>query len=187
MQTDNSGALYTYKTNIGNSLAKGAEIFIQGDWNVGRLSGLSVFSSTAFMNARYIKGEIKSGNSNVSLIGNNVESVPTVITRNGATLRYKKISISALYSYTAKTFADALNTEVPPATTGAVGIVPSYGIFDMHAAFRISKNLELKVNTSNITNRQYFTKRPAFNPGPGVWPSEGRSFVPRLLSVCKAN
>jgi len=175
-QTDNTGTLYLYRTNIGNTLTKGAEIFIQGDWMLGSKTALSVFTSTAFMDARYTKGEIKSGNTNVSVKDNKVETVPNVITRNGATLRYKKLSVSALYSYTAKSFADALNTVEPPAATGAVGLVPSYGIFDLQAGFRISRTLELKLNSSNLTNKQYFTKRPSFYPGPGVWPSEGRSF-----------
>lgn len=175
-QTDNTGTLYLYRTNIGNSLTKGAEIFIQGDWMPCNKTSLSVFTSTALMDARYTKGELKSGNANVSVKGNKVESAPGVITRNGATVRYKRLRLSALYSYTSKTFADALNTVVPPAATGAVGLVPSYGLLDVNAGFRISENLELKLTTSNLTDKQYFTKRPTFYPGPGVWPSEGRSF-----------
>ncbi|MEI9912146.1 MAG: TonB-dependent receptor [Bacteroidota bacterium] len=31
-QTDNTGAFYTYRTNIGNSLTKGIEMLIQADW-----------------------------------------------------------------------------------------------------------------------------------------------------------
>ena len=80
-----------------------------------------------------------------------------------------------MYSYTSKTFADALNTVQPLKTTGAVGIVPAYGILDMNAAFRFSKQLEARINISNITDKQYFTKRPTFYPGPGVWPSDGRN------------
>ena len=37
-------------------------------------------------------------------------------------------------------------------------------------------NLTIKFNANNVTDRQYFTKRPLFYPGPGVWPSDGRSF-----------
>ena len=80
-------------------------------------------------------------------------------------IRYKKFSFSVLYSYTAETFADALNTVEPLKTTGAVGLVPSYGILDMNASFRFSKNLEARVNVSNVTDKQYFTKRPTFYPG----------------------
>ena len=174
-QTDAAGNFYTYRTNIGNSLTKGAEIFIQADWALGTKINLSAFTSTAFMHARYTKANVKSGNANISIRGNKVESAPDVITRNGVTIRYKKLSCAVLYSYTSETFADALNTVEPPKATGAVGLVPSYGILDMNAGYRFSKMLSLRVNVSNITNKQYFTKRPMFYPGPGVWSSDGRN------------
>ncbi len=174
-QTDNANNLITYRTNIGNSFTKGAEIFVQGDWLLVKKISLSVFTSTAFVHARYTKAIVKSGNTNINVEGNKVESAPDLITRNGATLRFNKISFSLLYSYTSETFADALNTVQPPKATGAVGLVPAYGILDMNAAVRISKNLELKMTMSNAANKQYFTKRPLFYPGPGVWPSDGRS------------
>jgi Fe(3+) dicitrate transport protein len=173
--TDNLGAFYTYRTNIGNSFTSGAEIFLQGDWILGKKLGLSVFTSTAFNHARYTDANVKSGTANVNIQGNKVESAPDLISRNGFTLRYKKISWSVLYSYTAESFADPLNTIQPAKATGAVGLVPAYGIVDMNFSIRFSKNLELKANINNLINQQYFTKRPMFYPGPGVWPSDGRN------------
>ncbi|MEO5892331.1 MAG: TonB-dependent receptor [Ferruginibacter sp.] len=174
-QKDDTGAFYLYRTNIGNSLAKGAEIFIQADWLFGTKVNLSVFTSTAFMHARYTSAVVKSGNSNIDIRGNKVESAPDLITRNGVTVRYKRLSYSILYSYTSETFADALNTVQPLATTGAVGLVPAYGLLDMNASYRFSKALELRLNVSNIADKKYFTKRPTFYPGPGIWPSDGRN------------
>ena len=173
--TDNLGAFYTYRTNIGNSFTSGAEIFLQGDWILGKKLGLSVFTSTAFNHARYTDAQVKSGLVNSSIRGNKVESAPGVISRNGFTLRYQKISWSVLYSYTAESFADPLNTVLPAKATGAVGLVPAYGIADMNISIRFSKNLELKANVNNFINLQYFTKRPTLYPGPGVWPSDGRN------------
>jgi Fe(3+) dicitrate transport protein len=176
-ETDNSGNFITYRTNIGNSLSKGAEIFLQADWLLSSNMGISLFTSTAFIHARYTDAVVKLGNTNVNIWGNKIESAPDIITRNGATLRFDRLSFSALYSYTGETFADPLNTVQPPPSTGAVGIVPSYGILDVNASFRISGNLQAKANINNVTDRQYFTKRPSFYPGPGIWPSEGRSFT----------
>ncbi len=175
-QTDDNGVFYTYRTNIGNSITKGLEVFVQGDWYIGGKTSLSLFTSTAFMHARYKDAVVKSGNANVNVDGNNVESAPDLITRNGVTLKFWRISLSGLYSYTSKTYADALNTVTPPATTGAVGLVPSYGLLDFNSTFRLTKNLEFRLNINNVANKQYFTKRPSFYPGPGIWPSEGRSF-----------
>ena len=174
-EIDNTGAFYTYKTNIGNSLSAGTEIFIQADWITGNKSSVSIFTSTALMHARYTDAIVKSGNKNINIKGNKVESAPDLISRNGITLHVKMFSVSALYSYTSQTYADALNTKIPQKTTGAVGIVPSYGLLDLNASFRFSKNLEIRLNVSNLTNKQYFTKRPTFYPGPGVWPSDGKN------------
>lgn len=38
-----------------------------------------------------------------------------------------------------------------------------------------TKNLEFKMSLNNITDKQYFTKRPSFYPGPGIWSSDGRN------------
>lgn len=174
-ETDINNNFYTYRTNIGNSFTKGIEALIQADFYLGQKTGLSLFTSTAFIHARYTRGFVKSGNANVNVDGNKVESAPDFISRNGASIRVQKFTFSVLYSYTSETFADALNTKIPPAATGAVGLVPSYGILDMNVAFRFTKNLDLRVNLNNVANKQYFTKRPTFYPGAGIWPSDGRN------------
>ena len=173
--TDPSGALYTYRTNTGNSRTTGLEMLIQGSWLLAGKTGLSVFTSTSVMDARYTKGKLKSGNANIDIRGNKVESAPDIISRSGITLRVGRFSVTGLYSYTAKSFADALNTVSPPPVTGATGLVPAYGIIDLNAMIRISSALELRLNINNVTGKQYFTKRPMFYPGPGVWPSDGRN------------
>jgi Fe(3+) dicitrate transport protein len=174
-ETDANGDFYTWRTNIGNSVTKGLEVFIQGDWFLGSKTSLSIFTSTAFMNARYKDATVKSANANINVDGNRVESAPDLVTRNGITVKFWHISLSGLYSYTAKTYADALNTVAPPPATGAVGLVPAYGLLDFNSTIRLNKNLEFRLNVNNVTDRQYFTKRPSFYPGPGIWPSEGRS------------
>ncbi|RYY57764.1 MAG: TonB-dependent receptor [Chitinophagaceae bacterium] len=178
---DASNQFYTYRTNIGNSLTKGLEVFVQGDWLLGKKAGISVFTSTAFTEARYTDASVKSGNANIDIRGNRVESSPSLITRNGVSLRYRKFVIGALYSYTARTYADALNTIVPPAATGATGMVPSYGLLDLNASFRFTSSLEVRLNVGNVTDMDYFTKRPTFYPGPGIWPSDGRNGTMTLV------
>ncbi|HEY5826499.1 MAG TPA: TonB-dependent receptor [Cyclobacteriaceae bacterium] len=173
-EQDGNGAYYLYRTNIGNSLTKGMELFVEQGFHVGK-ADLSVFTSTALFLARYTDAHVRSGETNVDIRGNKVESVPDVITRNGITFRYAMFSITGLYSYTASSYADALNTKDPSAN-GAVGLVPAYGLLDFNSTLNLSKNLVFKLNLNNATNEQYFTKRPAFYPGPGVWSSDGRSW-----------
>lgn len=173
-QLNDNNEFYTYRTNIGNSTTIGAEIFVQADWVVNNSYAVSIFTSTSLMNARYNNAILKSGNENINIDDNRVESAPDIISRNGVTFKWRRFSASALYSYTGKSYADALNTEIPPAS-GAVGPVPSYGLLDINASFKLVEGIEMKVNVNNLTNKMYFTKRPTFYPGPGIWPSEGRS------------
>ncbi len=174
-ETDENGDYYTYRTNIGDALTAGLEVFLQKDWRLSNHSALSIFTSTSFMHARYTNATVKSGNDNIDIRGNRVESAPDLITRNGISFRWRQLSLSGSYHYTSKTYADALNTEVAPPATGAVGLVPSYGLVDVFAGYRLTRNLAFRLQVSNLTNKQYFTKRPAFYPGPGIWPSDGRN------------
>lgn len=174
-QTNTSGDLIIFRTNIGDSQTKGIEIFAQGDFLLGSRASLSLFTSTSYMDARYQNAIIKSGNGNVSVEGNKVESVPNWITRNGFTIKYSVVSFSALYSYTSESFADALNS-VQPSASGATGLVPSYQLLDLNMAFRLNGNVKLQLNINNALDEHYFTKRPQFYPGPGIWSSDGRTF-----------
>jgi len=170
---DSNGNYYLYRTNIGDSRTTGAEVFVEYSVGLGKAE-LSAFTSTAYFNGRYTDAMVRSGEANVDITGNKVESVPGLISRNGVSIRYKNASLGGLYSYTGETFADALNT-VTPAANGAVGLVPAYGLLDINASYRLSDHLAFKLNVNNVTDRQYFTKRPQFYPGPGVWSSDGRS------------
>lgn len=173
---DAQNVFYLYRTNIGNSSTEGAEIFVEYGTTLAKNFSLSVFTSTALFNGKYTSAQVRSGENNVDVSGNKIESVPDVITRNGVTLRIHQASISFLYSYVGDTYADALNTEAPSAN-GAVGLVPSYALLDINSTILISDRLTLRVNLNNVADKQYFTKRPSFYPGPGIWPSDGRSLV----------
>jgi len=175
VSVDENGAFYVLRTNIGNSVTQGLEIFGEYGFRLAGRFRASVFTSTAYFDAKYQDAQFRVGNENRDISGNRVESVPEWISRNGLNLKYKDLSVSFLYSYTGETFADPLNT-VEPSPTGAVGLVPSYGLLDLNASYRL-RNLLFRLSVNNLTGKQYFTKRPSFYPGPGVWPSDGRSVV----------
>ena len=165
-----------YRTNIGDSRTYGLELFAEYGCYLGDEVFASVFSSTSYFNAAYLGDSIRiNGKENRSIKGKKVESVPEWISRNGLNIRYKKLSASLLYSYTAESFADPLNT-IEPSATGAVGLVPAYGLLDFNASYRYRKFI-VRFNVNNLLDEHYFTKRPTFYPGAGVWPSDGRSVV----------
>ena len=164
-----------FRTNIGDSRTNGLELFVEYRFQLSDQVTASLFTSTAYLDARYLGDSIRiNKDHNASIKGKRVESVPEWISRNGVNVRYKGLSVSVLYSYTADSYANPLNTEVPSAD-GAVGRVPAYGLLDVNATFHASNRLTLRLNCNNVTDRQYFTKRPALYPGAGVWPSDGRS------------
>lgn len=173
---EENGVFYILRTNIGNSITKGLEAFAQYGFNLSDDVQCTIFTSTAYMDGKYQDAAIRSGENNIDVSGNKLESVPEIISRNGLTVRYNRLNVSALYSYTAESFADPLNTVIPSAN-GAVGVVPAYGLLDFNVAYRILPNTSLRLSVNNATDKQYFTKRPTFYPGPGIWPSDGRSAV----------
>ena len=126
------------------------------------------------MRARYAKGSAIQAGQNVDISGNEVESAPTWIVRGGISARSANTDATLQVSYVGRTFADALNT-VSSSATGAVGVVPAYSLVDVSGGWTLSSRLRVIASINNVLDRQYFTKRPQFYPGPGVWPSDGRS------------
>ncbi|GAB3887780.1 TonB-dependent receptor [Spirosoma agri] len=174
--TNPDASSYIFRTNIGDSRSTGVEALIETQILRTDKFLVSGFTSTAYNNARYLNGNVAAGTENRTVKGNQVESAPRWTTRNGLTARYGTASMTVQYSYVSETFSDALNTTVASAN-GAVGPVPAYGLLDLNGTWRIGRQLTLRGSINNLLNRQYFTKRPTFYPGPGVWPSDGRSAV----------
>lgn len=176
---DASGNNFVYKTNVGSSLTKGLEVFIEAKPIRTKTTEVSIFTATSYFDASYVKGSVTLSGENKSIVGNRLETVPRWISRNGVTIAHKIVSATLQYSYVADSYSDALNTEKPSAD-GSKGLVPSYGILDFNTSLKIAPSYTLKLGINNITNEQYFTKRPTGYPGVGVWSSDGRSIVATL-------
>ena len=86
-----------------------------------------------------------------------------------------RASANLLLSYVDKSFSDPVNTIIP-SPNGAVGLVPAHTLVDLNMGFEGTEWLRIRAGINNLFDRRYFTKRPQFYPGPGVWPSDGRSF-----------
>jgi len=174
--TNTDGSDYVFRTNIGTSRNMGVETLIEGQLLRTKRVLFSAFTSTAYIDARYMDGRVSAGSENRTVTGNRVESVPRLTTRSGLTARYRTASLTVQYSYVGKTFSDALNTPLPSAN-GAVGPVVAYGLWDVNGTWRIKSGITMRGSINNLLNTSYFTKRPTFYPGPGIWPSDGRSAV----------
>jgi Fe(3+) dicitrate transport protein len=174
LRDDGSGP-YLFKTNLGSTRTLGVEISADALLRTTQAAAWRGFVSAAFFDAVYREGIVVSAGTNVSLEGNAVEGVPRAIVRTGITRDGSRSSMSLQLSHTARSFGDPLNT-VTPNVTGARGRVPAYTLVDANGSIRLSPLVRVRFGLTNLLDAMYFTKRPAFYPGPGVWPSDGIGF-----------
>ncbi len=177
--TDANNQSYVYKTNTGNSLTNGLEIYLETKpLSIERGSNLNLafFTATSYFNAFYKKGSMVVNGKTENMEGKRLETVPRWISRNGLHISKSRFSATMQYSFTDESYSDALNT-VKPSTNGAKGLVPSYGLWDFNASFRLNSMFSFRCGVNNIMDKQYFTKRPTGYPGQGVWSSDGRSLT----------
>lgn len=173
-RADPVGSTLLYKTSLGATETNGIEV--RADVSLYRRATAQVtyFTGSSYMHARYRNGSTIDGGENVPLRGRTLEGVPTWIVRQGLEVNKGRWSATLQSSYTSSSYADPLNTRTPSAT-GARGLVPSYHVVDLNGMWRVHRTLQLSAGINNLFDTQYFTKRPTIYPGPGVWPSNGRS------------
>jgi Fe(3+) dicitrate transport protein len=183
-QQASDGRIFQYRTNLGHSVSKGAEAYIEFSPTTAwlkhqRFGNISVFASIAAIRARYldfkttsvVNGKIIEGN----LAGKHVENAPDKINRYGITYSKKGLSVSWQISDIGQAFADASNTITPnPAAT--TGLIPGYQVQDISGSFKFKKYAQLKFGVNNITDTRYFTRRSGGYPGPGILPADGRTW-----------
>ncbi|MCL5028513.1 MAG: TonB-dependent receptor [Bacteroidetes bacterium] len=158
---------YQFKTNTGADDHKGMEMYAElnllggliPDNEFGRLG---IYNSFGYTEARYVSGEYN---------GNYVPYAPKYTNRLGIDYSLGAFSMNIQHSYTAASYGDPANTNFSP--DGLVGIIPSYSVIDISAAYKIS-DYEFRFGVNNLTNKKYFTMRTDEYPGPGIIPSIGR-------------
>lgn len=175
-ETDELGHARLLRTNTGDSRTLGLEAFAEWQIARGRNWSLAVFSATAWMHGRYTRGVLHRQGENVSIAGNVLESVPAWTSRNGLQLQWESIQAVLQYSLVDRTYADAFNTPIAPAS-GAVGLVPAYHLWDLNLGWAWQDRFHLRLSINNLTDRHYFTKRPSGYPGAGIWTSDGRGVL----------
>ncbi len=182
-QQRQDGSFYNYRTNVGSSRSKGVEAlaeisFIKAFARHIQNTDITAFASYSYTDARYdnLKVVVKSGNDLVesNLKNKKVENAPVHILRTGITYTLHGFSITPQLSYVGDSYADANNTEAPSAN-GQNGLIPSYTVFDLTAAYRWEK-FNIKAGVNNLGNAMYFTRRAGGYPGPGLLPADGRNF-----------
>ena len=174
----NFGGVERFRSNIGDAVSYGIETFI--DWNINETFfkkedyKFNVFSNLAITESEYISSEFN------NVTGNKVEFIPLVNFKTGMGFGYKNFLGSFQYTYLGEQFTDASNAERDfNSASGIVGEIPSYGILD--ASFQYTyKQFTLETGVNNVLNNSYFTRRATGYPGPGILPSQPRTFYALL-------
>ena len=167
------------RTNIGDAIILGFEAFYE--WNLIPTFGWNSdifrfkwFANTAFTYSQYLNSI--EGNNNVD--GNEVEFIPRVNVKSGINLGFKNLLLSSQITYLSQQYTDAENSPVAEegdARAGIIGEIPGYHVVDVSMSYSY-KFLRLEAGSNNVTNNNYFTRRATGYPGPGIIPSDGRSF-----------
>jgi Fe(3+) dicitrate transport protein len=168
-------------TNIGASLSKGVEIYVEGNalnkFQDGKFGSLQPFASIAYNEATYTSWNdptIVAGSSS-DRTNKTVENAPRRIQRYGLTYKLKGFSATYQLNKVSEAFADALNTAAPNAAA-TVGLIPAYSVSDLSFGYSGKENYTLQMGVNNLFNESYFTRRAGGYPGPGLLPANGRTF-----------
>lgn len=163
--------IYRYRTNIADAYSMGLEAFGEVNLKETFIKSLpidvNVFANFSVINAKYLKSSER------SVEGNQVELVPPFSLRPGLTLGKDHWKLTYQYAYVQEHYTDASNAV--QTATAVEGIIPSYSVMDISAFYRW-KRYKVEGSINNLTNNMYFTRRAAGYPGPGIIPSDGRSF-----------
>ncbi|MBA4056156.1 MAG: iron dicitrate transporter, partial [Marivirga sp.] len=106
--------------------------------------------------------------------GNKVEFVPEINLKSGLRLGYKNFKASFQYTFLSDQFTDATNATEGD-VSAVIGIIPSYSIMDLSFSYQYKK-IRIETSVNNLADQMYFTRRATGYPGPGILPSDGRSY-----------
>jgi Fe(3+) dicitrate transport protein len=173
-----TGATYRLVTNVGASTSKGFEGYVEINPIKALVKNnkfnIIVFGTYGYTNAKY------SGNhKDATTKGKLVENAPQNIFRGGITFGYKELLFTTQLSSVGATYSDANNTETSTANAQN-GLIPSYTVTDITAAYKLVKGIKVKAGINNFFDKTYFTRRAGGYPGPGALPADGRTFFVSL-------
>lgn len=167
-----------FRGNIGDAITYGLESFV--DWNVlETFSGSRNFRMNYFMNLAVTDSKYTSSKEN-NVEGNKVEFIPAINLKTGLGFGYKNFLGSLQYTYLSKQFTDATNSERDfESQSGIVGEIPAYDIMDLSLSYTFGR-FKLEGGINNVLNNNYFTRRATGYPGPGILPSQPRTWYTTL-------
>lgn len=175
-----TGRIVRFRGNIGTAFMYGLESF--ANWNVKesffgnrQKLKLNYFMNLALTNSEYLSSD------ETNVEGNQVEFIPAVNLKTGLNFGYGDLLGSIQYTYLSKQFTDATNApqDINDNQRGIEGEIPAYDILDFSLSYSFKK-WKLEAGINNLLDNSYFTRRATGYPGPGIIPSEPRTFYTTL-------
>ncbi len=168
--------IYRRRTNIGRALILGVETYGEVELlnQLSQGAGCrqwSIFGNVSLIRGLYVESQL------ADVQGQQVEFVPTVNLKTGTQVSYGPFKASLQYLYLSRQFSDATNVGEDPGdiVTPVVGPIPAYQILDASVSWE-HRWLKLEGSVNNLADARYFTRRATGYPGPGILPSDGRSY-----------
>lgn len=165
------------RKNVGDARILGLESLI--DINIKQLAlkekeklKLNVFVNSAYTYSEYTQSE------ETNVIGKRVEFVPIINLKTGLNFGYNNLFINGQFTYLSEQFTDVQNSASAAAgdnRAGIIGQIPAYQVFDLSFKWA-KKKYTIESGVNNVLNRSYYTRRATGYPGPGIIPSDGRTF-----------
>lgn len=170
---DDQNRVMRNRTNIGQAIIRGLEAYGEAD-----LIGLAypdqedwsgvVFNNIALIHSRYKSSEL------AGVTGKEVEFVPKVNLKSGVRLGYRNVKASFQYTHLSGQYTDATNADVGT-VSAVIGAIPAYSVMDLSLSYQYNK-WRVEGSMNNLGDQMYFTRRATGYPGPGILPSDGRSY-----------
>ncbi len=172
-----------FRTNIGSSVSKGVEIFVEVDpikvFNAQpKFGSVCLFVSGTLLDARYVRWDNPALEADpaTSIVNRRVEYAPKQIWRCGANYKVEGFTASLQWSFVGQVFTDALNTVIP-SSNAQTGLIDQYGLFDLSLKYEFTKQIFLQSSCNNLLDTRYATRRAGGYPGPGLLPGTGRNIT----------
>ena len=165
------------RKNIGKAFIYGIEAF--ADYNLmtclakdSKDYRLNIFVNGALTGSEYLQSDVP------NVEGKQVEFIPIINVKTGIRGGYQNFLFSFQYSYLSEQYTDVENSQAAPAgdsRNGIIGPVPSYSVMDLSTSYRW-KMWKIETGINNLLSKSYYTRRATGYPGPGIIPSEPRSW-----------